>query len=232
VGTWILETDKALYLMDGDSYIDKVDKVASANGEYTVTTSKIQSWFSRSDRPERMKIVRGGSEPSHAPSHGSGLPKLPPIKFIPASDSNYNSRNGTKIDTIVVHNTDTTLQAAIAIFQNPKSQVSAHYIVARSGDIIQMVRDSFRAWHAGDRGVNARSIGIEHEATEANRGMTPTQEQSSIALIEHLIASYDIPLTNVRPHRDVTTIPGGTDCPKWIWPSDSDFDKWKSVHLA
>ncbi len=236
MGTWILETDKAIYWMEDQYYIDKIDKSPLSNGEYHVVVSTMKDWFNSQTPPGLMKIVLGDvKEPAHKlvnHGHGSGHAKTPTVKFIPADDSNYNSRNGTKIDMIIMHNTDANLQAAINTFKDPKSQVSAHYIVARSGDIIQMVRDTYRAWHAGDRLINSRSIGIEHEATNTNRGMTPAQEQSSITLVKYLIEAYDISITNIRPHRDVSTITGGTDCPRWIWSTNVDFEKWKQTHLS
>ncbi|MBO3459759.1 N-acetylmuramoyl-L-alanine amidase [Aetokthonos hydrillicola Thurmond2011] len=236
MGTWILETDKAIYWMEEQYYIDKINKSPISNREYHAVVAEMKHWFNSQNPPGMMKVVLGDiNEPEHKPvnhAHGSGHAKTPKIRFIPADESNYNSRNGTKIDMIVMHNTDASLQASIDTFKDPNANVSAHYIVARTGEIIQMVKDSFRAWHAGDRIVNSRSIGIEHEATNANRGMTPAQQQSSIALVKYLMEAYSIPATNIKPHRDVTSIPGGTDCPRWIWSTDTDFEDWKNNHLA
>ncbi|WP_442944747.1 N-acetylmuramoyl-L-alanine amidase [Nostoc sp.] len=53
---------------------------------------------------------------------------------------------------------ESSLQAAIARFQDPEEQVSAHYIVARDGTCIQMVLEDHTAWHAGDRGMNESSF--------------------------------------------------------------------------
>ena len=50
---------------------------------------------------------------------------------------------------------------------DPVSEVSSHYLVHEDGSVVQMVRESDRAWHAGRgswRGrsdVNSCSIGIE-----------------------------------------------------------------------
>ena len=236
MGTWILETDKAIYWMEEQYYIDKIDKSPSSNGESHLMVTAMKDWFSSQNPPGLMKILLDDiKEPPHKQvnhGHGSGHAQAPSIKSIPADESNYNSRNGTKIDMIIMHNTDASLQASINTFKDPNSNVSAHYIVARSGEIIQMVPDTFRAWHAGDRTINSRSIGIEHEATNTNRGLTPAQQQSSIALVKYLMEAYSIPIANVKPHRDVSSIPGGTDCPRWIWSTDHDFEQWKQTHLA
>jgi N-acetylmuramoyl-L-alanine amidase len=236
MGTWILETDKAIYWMQNQYYIDKVNKTPASSGGYEVVVSTMKEWFTSDNPPGMMKIIKGSSEPAHQPavtpdpSHGSGHPAKPTVKWI--ASVNFNSRNGRDIDSIVMHNTESSLQSAINRFQDPDAQVSAHYIVARSGDIIQMVKDSDRAWHAGDRDMNSRSIGIEHEATPANRGLTPAQEQATINLVKYLMSSYDVSLANIKPHRDVDTIAGGTDCPFLIWPTDRDFQQWKQAKLA
>lgn len=238
MGTWILETDKSIYWMEGQYYIDKVDKSPVANGGYQADITGLKDWFTTDNPPGVIRIVRGKvTEPTHKPvngdnGHGSGHADKPTVQWIPAAQANFNSRNGAKIDMIIMHNTDASLQASINTFKDANAQVSAHYIVARNGNIIQMVQDTNRAFHAGNRTVNARSIGIEHEATEANQGLTPNQEKASVALIQYLRTAYDISLDNIRAHRDVDTIPGGTDCPHWIWPSDNDLEAWKKAHLT
>ena len=58
---------------------------------------------------------------------------------------------------------------------NPKAEVSAHYIISEQGDVVQLVPEEQRAWHAGAGAwgdvtdVNSRSIGIELN----NTGRTP-----------------------------------------------------------
>lgn len=57
--------------------------------------------------------------------------------------------------------------AAINWLCNPISKVSCHYLIDVDGEIVQLVDENLRAWHAGVsswRGaidVNSRSIGIE-----------------------------------------------------------------------
>lgn len=86
---------------------------------------------------------------------------------------NYNSRNGTDINAWTNHWIGTgTFAGAISWFKNCNADVSAHFLVAHGGRIVQMVRVADRAWHAGAVGTtnNSRSIGVEHEATAANPG--------------------------------------------------------------
>lgn len=76
--------------------------------------------------------------------------------------------NGARPDMIVLHYTGMeTGAAAEARLCDPASEVSSHYLVHEDGRVVQMVRESDRAWHAGKsswRGVtdiNSRSVGIE-----------------------------------------------------------------------
>ena len=86
-------------------------------------------------------------------------------EFIPSP--NFSERK-EDIDTIVIHFTaSSTLNGTIAWFRNPKSRVSSHYVIGRDGKVVQMVKDSKKAWHAGKsqlwsrKNVNEFSIGIE-----------------------------------------------------------------------
>ncbi len=82
---------------------------------------------------------------------------------------NFGPRRGPLVpDMIVLHYTGMeTGVAAARRLCDPASEVSAHYLVHEDGGIVQMVRESDRAWHAGKsswRGhsdVNSCSVGIE-----------------------------------------------------------------------
>jgi N-acetylmuramoyl-L-alanine amidase/AmpD protein len=73
------------------------------------------------------------------------------------------------IDTIVVHHTaGPNLVGTVRWFENPESQVSAHFTVGKDGSIVQHVSTFDRAWHAGAsrdhlgrENLNHFSIGIE-----------------------------------------------------------------------
>jgi hypothetical protein len=146
--------------------------------------------------------------PGHGTSNGHAKP---PIKeFI--ESPNQSSRNGARIDKVVVHCTEAGLESTLEEFQSPGRQVSAHYVIDRNGDIYQMVRDSERANHC--RGANESSIGIEHVGRDTDE-LTEAQTASSAALIRWLLEQYDIPPARVFGH-DFTpgyNLPGGTSCP-------------------
>ncbi|KAB2851154.1 MAG: DUF2272 domain-containing protein, partial [Hyphomicrobiaceae bacterium] len=110
------------------------------------------------------------------------------------------SRDGTKIDHIVIHyTTSRNIEGSISHFKTGSPRTSAHYIVCQDGVLVQMVPDAERAWHAGNSNINARSIGIEHVAA-AGDAITPAQAKTSLALIRWLMQEHGVPIANVIPH--------------------------------
>ena len=239
MGTWIMETNTAIYLMEGDVYLEKILKTPKDNtntGELKANIVSMKDWFYRTDAPRAMVIATSGSEPeakpipNDHPGSGSGNDlKKPKVTWIPAHPLNFEARrNGSKISKIVFHNTVGSTEGTIATFQNSANQVSAHYVIDRSGEIFQMVSAQNCAYHAGNKDMNHNSIGIEHEATDSLRGLTPEQEESSIGLMKYLMHTYDILADNIIAHRCVTN----TDCPSLIFPlnallNEKDMDPGK-----
>lgn len=71
----------------------------------------------------------------------------------PTSYGNYNPANrptdGEAIRYIVIHDTESDYAGAIASFQNPREQATAHYLVRSSdGHVTQLVHTKDIAWHA------------------------------------------------------------------------------------
>jgi len=175
-------------------------------------------------QPVKKKAARRFNFDFHVGTGVGHAPK-PAVNWI--SSPNFASRNSTKIDTLVLHNTDCTLAAAIQRFKNTKEAVSAHYIVDRDGSITQMVNDSDTAWHAGVKDVNLRSIGIEVVAYSTVTGTTAAQEAKLVALAQFVLDAYSIKVQRVLPHRDVKA----TQCPGWIWANDNIFTTWTGARL-
>jgi hypothetical protein len=141
--------------------------------------------------------------------HGSNNPHpKPPTEFIESPF--HSSRNGARIEFIVLHCTESSLDSTISEFTEGSRQVSAHYVIARDGRIIQMVRDSERANHA--RGANSSSIGIEHVGGEED-SLASAQKDSSVNLIRWLLDQYDIPRTQIYGHDFALHFTGDTSCP-------------------
>jgi N-acetylmuramoyl-L-alanine amidase len=71
-------------------------------------------------------------------------------------------------DTIVIHYTaGNSLASSVSWLKNPQAKASAHTVVGKTGDIVQLVPFNIKAWHAGRShwkgrsGMNHYSIGIE-----------------------------------------------------------------------
>jgi N-acetylmuramoyl-L-alanine amidase-like protein len=127
------------------------------------------------------------------------------------------SRKGHDISHIVMHYTySDNYMSAVRTFEKPYwnkqlkkwIRTSAHYIIGRRGELVQMVGDDRAAWHAGSRSTNYKSIGIEHAAAPGKK-LTQAQSNKSIELIRWLMYTYDIPRENIIGHKCVK----GTSCP-------------------
>jgi N-acetylmuramoyl-L-alanine amidase len=90
---------------------------------------------------------------------------------------------------IVLHFTGTgTLQGAVDWFRRPEAQNSAHVIVGRDGEVVQMAPFSLATWHVGAsqwqglNGLNRYSVGIDlvnwgRLARRGGRWVAPNDEE-------------------------------------------------------
>ncbi|MGW7359312.1 peptidoglycan recognition protein family protein [Streptomyces sp. NPDC054802] len=142
-----------------------------------------------------------------------------PARWVPASSTNYTSGRSASINKVVVHVTQGSYAGAISWFQNPSSNVSAHYVIRSSdGEITQMVRNRDTAWHA--RSANSSSLGIEHEGWVDNPSwFTDTMYRSSAALTKHLCDTYGIPKdrAHVTGHNELPDNDHTDPGPHWNW---------------
>lgn len=117
-------------------------------------------------------------------------------------------------ELVVVHATEGAFPHDLAWLRRLGSKVSAHYYIGRDGRIVQLVKESRRAWHAGisryhgRTGVNDFSLGVEME----NDGRPYTAQQydalgwlaadistrRGIAL-DHFVGHSDVSGVSVRP---------------------------------
>lgn len=117
------------------------------------------------------------------------------------------------ISMVVIHYTEMKpVETALARMCDPASSVSAHYCITEEGEVIRLVPEERRAWHAGAsywRGipdVNSASIGIEldHPGHALGyRGFAEAQIDALLPLLGRLVKQYDIPRANVVGHSDV-----------------------------
>lgn len=144
-------------------------------------------------------------------------------RFVAAHSGNYRAVSGARtIERIVIHITDggANINGPVSWFQNPQAKVSAHYVIGRDGEIVQMVRHNDVAWHAGS--ANGNSIGIEHVAN--TRGLQPTAAQfaASAALVGWLCERYGIPADrqHIQGHAEADSRTSHTQCPNAVWDWD------------
>ncbi|MEU8733641.1 peptidoglycan recognition family protein [Streptomyces tendae] len=105
--------------------------------------------------------------------------------------------NGIRIDRIVIHDTESPYESAIATCQDPASSTAAHYVVrSADGAVTQMVPTKNLGFHAGNYSTNLHSIGIENEGYAAHGATwyTESQYRATAELVKYLAARYDIPL--------------------------------------
>jgi V8-like Glu-specific endopeptidase/cell wall-associated NlpC family hydrolase len=152
------------------------------------------------------------------------------------------------VDRVVIHITagGPKIEGTIAWFQNPDRvnertgkpiRSSAHYIVGREGQVVQMVRNEHTAHHAS--GSNWRSIGIEHNANKPTRSnprdLPPTEPQyeSSARLVAWLCGQLGIPADreHIVGHAEISPR-DNHDCPSSIWDWDHYMDLVQSAASA
>lgn len=110
---------------------------------------------------------------------------------------------------IVLHFTAMdTADAALARLCDPKTEVSAHYLIAGDGRLWQMVDEVDRAWHAG-RGewhgqddINSRSIGIELD-NRGNHPFSALQMTALEGLLAAIMTRWQIAPDGVIGHSDM-----------------------------
>ena len=138
-----------------------------------------------------------------------------PIKTTLNYSPNFSSkkRNCKEIKFIIFHYTGMEKESeAISRLTNVQSEVSCHYLIKKNGEIIEMVPESYTAWHAGKsswgrcKSLNKNSIGIEitNPGHELNyRKFSQKQISSLLRLSSFLIKKYKIDLKNILGHSDV-----------------------------
>ncbi|QXX76364.1 N-acetylmuramoyl-L-alanine amidase [Methylovirgula sp. HY1] len=90
------------------------------------------------------------------------------VKVVRASPNHGERADNKAPDSIILHYTGmATEEAALDRLCDPAAEVSCHYAIRADGEIVQLVPEGRRAWHAGksywtgDRDMNSVSIGIE-----------------------------------------------------------------------
>lgn len=150
-------------------------------------------------------------------------------------------RGGVRPSLVVIHYTAmTSAHDALERLCDPAFEVSAHYLIAEGGEVLALVPEEMRAWHAGagswggQADVNSRSIGIEL----ANRGSHPFPHLQMLALerlLGGIMARWSIRPEGVIGHSDMAPGRKGDPGPRFdwrrlalaglsVWPEEAEAD--------
>jgi N-acetylmuramoyl-L-alanine amidase len=133
------------------------------------------------------------------------------IKQIPSP--NFETGN-TSRSLIVIHHIVGSFQSCINHFSKRESAASAHFIISKDGDIVQMVDEDNTAWHCNPsryknypikfEGLNHISLGIELEGPPSYIGLKEwpfIQIDFCADLINILALSY--PVIKITDHSTI-----------------------------
>jgi N-acetylmuramoyl-L-alanine amidase len=134
------------------------------------------------------------------------------MTIIDTPSPNWDERDAP-VSMIVLHYTGMQdAESAIARLRDPAAKVSCHYLVAEDGQVLRMVDESKRAWHAGRShwreidDCNGASVGIEIVNPGHEFGLQPFPE-AQVAAVIRLVADikdrHEITRGNVVGHSDI-----------------------------
>ena len=164
---------------------------------------------------------------------------------------NFNARDPhVPLRYVVLHYTGmASAAAALDRLCDPKAEVSAHYVIDEDGQLIHLVDESARAWHAGKsfwRGItdmNSASLGIElvNPGHEFGYRPFPAEQIATLkTLLRALQQRHDFGPDFLLAHSDIAprrkTDPG--ELFPWrelaaeglgLWPEPSNLPQEKDV---
>ena len=128
--------------------------------------------------------------------------------------ANFNKRvNNVSPKLIILHYTAmfSSLEA-LKHLSSPKTKVSSHFLICKSGKIFSLVDVKFRAWHAGMsywkkiRDINSHSVGIEIDNSGHLHEFENYRKEQILSLIEllkYLMKRFTIHPINIIGHSDI-----------------------------
>ncbi|MEV8019373.1 N-acetylmuramoyl-L-alanine amidase [Streptomyces sp. NPDC086554] len=144
-------------------------------------------------------------------------------QWVAASDYNWRRADRPddyEIDMVVIHVVQGGYATALRVFKDPAHGAAAHYVVRKDGHVAQMIRELDVAFHAGNKGYNERSIGIEHEGfVDKKASFTDAMYASSARLTAGICKRYDIPVDreHIIGHVEVPGTDHTDPGPHWDW---------------
>lgn len=153
---------------------------------------------------------------------------------------NFGDRRDRSVDSLILHYTGMASgAAALARLLEPRSEVSAHYLVWEDGRIDQLVAEADRAWHAGrsfwagERDMNAVSVGIEIVNGGHDFGLPPypaAQVAAVTKLARDICARRAVAPARVLGHSDVA--PQRKDDPGELFPWQALMEAGVALRVA
>jgi N-acetyl-anhydromuramyl-L-alanine amidase AmpD len=143
--------------------------------------------------------------------------RAPQVEYIDlrenfAPRTNYGQQRTAALDYIVIHSTEGSGTGAEAWMTNPKSKVSAHYLVHEDGSLVRLVDEQYNAYHAG-KNANGRSLGIELAGFANKQGyrFSDAQYETCAKLLKNLTDRHRLRREAIVTHGYVSRTLGGTD---------------------
>ena len=165
------------------------------------------------------------------------------MNYIEDYSPNHSKKSRFKknIKFVIIHYTGMQSEIeSINRLKDPKFKVSCHYLINRRGDIIQLVKDKYIAWHAGKSkwkkfiNLNSSSIGIEltnkgHQFGYEN--FNNKQINSLIRLCKNLKKKYNLKKENFLGHSDIAPLRKNDPGEKFPWKKLSihNLGNWYSM---
>lgn len=140
----------------------------------------------------------------------------PFVDEVIASPNFGERRQGNRPEMVVLHYTGMKNgETALRRLCCRDAEVSSHYLIHENGEIVQLVAEEHRAWHAGQScwkgisDINSCSIGIEivncgHE--HGYRDFPDTQMASVVQLLGDIVARHQIQPANILAHSDIAPL--------------------------
>ena len=151
-------------------------------------------------------------------------------------------RKKKDIKFIVFHYTGMKYEKqAIRKLTDSKSKVSSHYFIKKNGEILNLVPDLYKAWHAGISNwekykfLNENSIGIEISNSGHNFNYKKFSKKQIFAIIKlsrFLKKKYNIKVKNFLGHSDIAPdrkIDPGEKFP-WKYLSKKKIGYWHNLN--
>lgn len=152
-------------------------------------------------------------------------------------------RGGRKPLAIVDHITAGQYPGTLTWMQNPRAQASAHYLVTRRGEILQLVKDEDTAWANGiankpswklydSSNPNRYTLSIEHEGYREFGGdgnLSEEQYAATLWLHRHLLQKWQISIDedHIIGHYRIDSV-NRPNCPGPKFPWERLFQDLRS----